>query len=80
MRFEHDKGGPYPLEVKLGEGKHKWCACGRTKKVPFCDGTCDPVKPVKFYLEKKATVRLCSCGLTSTPPFCDGAHVELLRG
>jgi hypothetical protein len=32
VRFEHDKGGPYPLEVKLSEGKHKWCACGKTSE------------------------------------------------
>lgn len=77
-RFKHDKGGPYPLTVELKAGKYKWCACGRTGKPPFCDGTCKGGKPLKFAVEKKSTVRLCNCGLTSTPPFCDGEAHEAM--
>jgi CDGSH iron-sulfur domain-containing protein 3 len=79
MRFEHDRGKHgYPLEVKLKPGKYKWCACGKTKDVPFCDGTCKGAKPVKFKIDEKRTVALCNCGLTKTPPFCDGhAHDKL---
>ena len=80
-RFKHGKSKSYPLEVKLDKGSYKWCGCGKTKKVPFCDGTCKGGKPVKFKLDKKATVKLCNCGLTKTPPYCDGkSHKKLQKG
>ncbi len=76
-RFEHDKGKKgYPLEIELSKGKHKWCGCGKTKKVPWCDGTCKGGKPVKFELSKKQVVRVCNCGLTKTPPYCDETSHE----
>ena len=49
-------------------------ACGKTEEVPWCDGTCEDGKPVKFYVERKGVYRICTCGLTSTPPYCDGTH------
>jgi len=76
-KFEHaKKGATHPLEVKLPAGKYKWCGCGKTKEVPWCDGTCKGGKPVKFVLKKKAKVDICNCGLTKTPPFCDGSHAK----
>ncbi len=63
----------FPLEVKLDKGRYKWCGCGKTKKVPWCDGTCKDGKPVKFEVKKKGTYRICNCGLTKTPPYCDGS-------
>ena len=79
MRFEHGRAkDSHPLEIKLKAGKYKWCACGKTKKVPFCDGTCKGAKAVKFKLAEKRTVELCDCGLTKTPPYCDGkSHKRL---
>ncbi len=77
-RFKHDKGkAGYPLEVKLDAGRYKWCGCGNTKKVPFCDGNCKGGKPVKFEVKKKGTFEICNCGLTKKPPFCDGSHKKL---
>ncbi len=77
-RFRNEKTGKYPLKVELGPGKYKWCACGYTKKVPWCDGTCKGAKPVRFEIKKKAKVKICNCGLTKTPPYCDGkAHKKL---
>ena len=29
---------PYPVEVEAGKS-YFWCACGRSKKQPFCDGS-----------------------------------------
>ena len=29
--------GPYAVE--LAPGDYWWCACGRSKRQPFCDGT-----------------------------------------
>ena len=77
-RFKHDSGKQgYPLEVKLDKGRYKWCGCGHTKKVPFCDGNCKGGKPVKFEVKKRGTVELCNCGLTKKPPYCDGSHKKL---
>lgn len=77
--FKHDKGKGYPLEITLDKGKYKWCTCGYTKKVPFCDGTCKGDKPLRFELKKKAKVKLCNCGLTKTPPYCDGKSHDKLE-
>jgi len=65
-----------PHKAELKAGKYFWCACGRSKNHPFCDGSHygTGIKPVRFVLEKDATVWLCSCKKTKTPPFCDGTH------
>lgn len=73
----HKKKDGYPLEVKLEPGKYKWCGCGKTKKVPFCDGTCKGGKKVRFKVDEKKTVTICNCGLTSKPPKCDGSCKKL---
>lgn len=79
-RFEHDKGKKgYPLEIELSKGSYKWCACGHTKKVPFCDGNCKGGKPIKFEIKKKQTVSLCNCGLSKKAPYCDGVSHEGLE-
>lgn len=76
MRFDHARGDArHPLETKLKpDHKYKWCACGKTEEVPWCDGTCEDGKPVKFYVDRKDVYRICNCGMTSTPPHCDGSH------
>jgi CDGSH-type Zn-finger protein len=73
------KGTTFPLAVKLAAGKYKWCSCGQTKTVPWCDGTCKGGKPVRFELKKEAKVEICNCGLTKTPPYCDGSHKKLKK-
>jgi CDGSH-type Zn-finger protein len=82
MEFEHAKkrDSRHPLEVALKPGHYKWCGCGKTKDVPWCDGTCKGGKPVKFTIDKKSTVQICNCGKTKKPPFCDGAHKKLKTG
>jgi CDGSH-type Zn-finger protein len=80
VKFEHaGKKTHYPLEVTLKAGKYKWCACGATHDVPWCDGTCKHAKPVKFKIDEKQKVEICNCGLTKKPPFCDGAHKKLQK-
>ncbi|MGE3966811.1 MAG: CDGSH iron-sulfur domain-containing protein, partial [Dongiaceae bacterium] len=29
---------PYPVELEAGK-TYFWCACGRSRKQPFCDGS-----------------------------------------
>lgn len=68
---------PYAIELEAGE--HYWCACGRTKQQPFCDGSHDGtgMGPVKFTLAQKETRYLCGCRATHGAPFCDGSHDKL---
>ena len=69
-----------PTKVKLETGKdYFWCACGRSKKQPFCDGSHagTGLSPVKFTAEKSGNAALCRCKGTSNPPFCDGTHARL---
>lgn len=69
---------PYPVEVKAGK-TYFWCACGRSAKQPFCDGSHKDtgISPVKFTAEEDRKVFLCGCKGTSRPPFCDGSHSKL---
>jgi len=68
---------PYVMELEAGD--YFWCACGRTKNQPFCDGSHQGtgIEPVPFTLAAKTKVWLCGCRHTGTPPFCDGTHKTL---
>ncbi len=71
------KKGPY--EVELDAGTYWWCACGRSKDQPFCDGSHKGtgLQPVKFELTEKKKLWLCGCKHTADAPFCDGSHKAL---
>ncbi len=66
---------PYAVEVEAGKDYY-WCACGRSKTQPYCDGSHEGtgIEPLAFTAEKTEQVHLCGCRKTATPPFCDGAH------
>lgn len=68
---------PYAMELEAGD--HWWCACGLSKKQPFCDGSHkgSGFSPVKFTLEKAEKKYLCGCKATGNAPFCDGSHNKL---
>lgn len=65
--------------VEVEPGNHYWCACGRSKNQPFCDGSHSGsgLEPVKFTAIQKETKYLCGCKATKNAPFCDGTHKEL---
>jgi CDGSH-type Zn-finger protein len=69
---------PYPTEVKEGE-TYYWCACGRSKNQPYCDGSHEGtgIEPTPFTAEKTETVYLCGCKQSNNSPFCDGSHNDL---
>ncbi len=71
----------YYFEVKAGK-RYLWCACGRSKSQPFCDGSHAGSKflPVAFTAERDEDVIFCGCKQTGTGPFCDGAHSNLPGG
>ncbi|MGC9513265.1 MAG: CDGSH iron-sulfur domain-containing protein [Fidelibacterota bacterium] len=72
--------GPYEVELKEGK-RYLWCACGRSKDQPFCDGSHEGtgIKPVSFKAEKSEKAALCGCKHTKHPPYCDGTHETLKK-
>ena len=69
-----------PFEATLVAGKkYAWCACGRSKNQPFCDGahSVTSMKPVLFTAEKSGPAYLCGCKRTAGQPFCDGTHGKI---
>ena len=66
-----------PYQADLEEGKNYfWCACGRSKKQPFCDGSHKGtgLEPVKFTAKRSGVHQLCGCKATGAAPICDGSH------
>lgn len=69
-----------PCIVELVEGKeYWWCACGRSKSQPFCDGSHQGtgIEPLGFTADKSGKRGLCGCKHTANPPYCDGTHSSL---
>ena len=68
-----------PFAVELAPGDYFWCACGRSKRQPFCDGSHKGtgIEPVKFTIGEAQRVWLCGCKHSQGRPFCDGSHSNL---
>jgi len=66
-----------PCAVLVEGGKtYYWCACGRSRSQPFCDGSHkgSEITPVAYTALRKEWLWFCGCKHTRTPPFCDGSH------
>lgn len=74
-----DIAGVEPAVLELEAGNYWWCACGRSKNQPFCDGSHEGTafEPKELVITERQTVALCRCKRTKNPPFCDGSHAEL---
>lgn len=68
-----------PIALDLEPGKYFWCACGKSKNQPFCDGSHkgSEFTPIPFDIEEKKKVFLCQCKHSANKPFCDGSHKKL---
>ena len=68
--------GTYTIRVEKGK-TYFWCACGLSKKQPFCDGSHKKegkFKSIKYLAEESEELDFCGCKRTGRPPFCDGTH------
>ena len=72
---------PIPVEVEEGKA-YFWCACGKSKNQPFCDGSHKGTAftPVKYQAEKASKIFFCCCKHTQNAPLCDGTHKTLSVG
>jgi len=68
-----------PFAVELEPGTYWWCACGRSKTQPFCDGSHQGTEftPQRLEVKEKGKVWLCGCKRTGNRPYCDGSHKTL---
>ena len=77
---EPDIGGRAPIAIDVEAGKSFWwCACGRSKTQPFCDGSHkgSEFTPVEYIPEKTGKAFFCTCKRSAKKPLCDGSHKKL---
>ena len=69
----------HPYKLDMEPGTYYWCACGRSKNQPFCDGSHKGTSftPVKVEIEEARKVAWCGCKHSENKPFCDGKHRSL---
>jgi CDGSH-type Zn-finger protein len=69
---------PIPVEVEAGK-TYFWCACGRSQKQPFCDGSHagTDITPVKYTADADRKAFFCACKHSGKAPLCDGTHSRL---
>ena len=70
---------PYYTELEKGK-RYFWCACGRSKNQPWCDGSHKGtgIFPLPYQAQEDGEeVLFCGCKRTSDVPFCDGSHNNL---
>ena len=73
-------GGRRPVQVNVEAGKsYWWCACGRSKSQPFCDGShkVTSFRPVEHKAAANEEAWFCACKRTGNKPMCDGSHKKL---
>lgn len=68
-----------PIVQHVEPGIYWWCACGRSKSQPFCDGSHEGtgLEPRQVAITSPRTVAWCACKHSATMPFCDGTHSRL---
>lgn len=70
-----------PCIEAVEEGRtYLWCACGKSKRQPYCDGSHAGTKfePVTFKATVSKNVFFCGCKHTKKAPLCDGSHNSLI--
>jgi mannose-6-phosphate isomerase-like protein (cupin superfamily) len=69
---------PFLVPVTAGKS-YLWCACGRSARQPFCDGSHKGTafEPILWKADKAEEKLFCGCKQTGSAPFCDGTHNRL---
>ncbi len=69
--------GPYVMDMEAGT--YYFCACGKSKNQPFCDGSHkgSAFVPKKVEIAEAKKVAWCGCKQTKNGAFCDGTHRSL---
>jgi CDGSH-type Zn-finger protein len=68
--------GPFAVELRAGR-TYVWCACGRSARQPFCDGSHAPTGLVPVVFVRDGTAYLCGCKTSQGRSYCDGSHDRL---
>ena len=68
-----------PYVMDLEPGTYAWCACGKSSKQPYCDGSHSGtgMGPVVTKIEEAKKVAWCGCKHSANGAFCDGSHGKL---
>ena len=69
----------FPYVQDMQPGSFYWCACGKSKNQPFCDGAHkgSGFAPLKVDLAATKKVAWCGCKHSKNGAFCDGSHSKL---
>lgn len=69
---------PYAVAVEAGK-TYWWCACGKSRKQPFCDGSHSGsgFTPKAYEATESKTVYFCGCKHARDGILCDGTHKSL---
>ena len=69
---------PVGVDVEAGKS-YFWCACGKSSKQPFCDGSHQGTDflPMKYEATESRKLFFCACKQTKGQPLCDGSHNAL---
>lgn len=70
--------GPYKVKV-VPDKMYAYCACGHSKKQPFCDGSHKgtDLSPAIIQFKEAQEVSFCGCKQNKKGCFCDGSHENL---
>jgi len=69
-----------PCKVAVEAGKsYWWCACGKSAKQPFCDGSHkgSGFAPMEYKASADGDAWFCGCKHSAKAPMCDGTHKSL---
>jgi CDGSH-type Zn-finger protein len=68
-----------PYIIDMDKGSYHWCACGKSSKQPFCDGSHkgSEFTPKKVEVTEFKKIAWCGCKHTKNEAFCDGSHRAL---
>jgi CDGSH iron-sulfur domain-containing protein 3 len=69
---------PKKLSIELDNepGAYFWCACGKSKNQPYCDGSHadSGLRPIRREVDEAKKIAWCGCKNAQNKPFCNDSH------